>query len=69
MLAAIEREVGVMYLGKMSELASTEEIFQHPLHPYTKALLSAAPIPDPLIQRHRERIILNGDLPSPIDKS
>ena len=59
-------EVGVMYLGKMSELASTEEIFQHPLHPYTKALLSAAPIPDPLIQRHRERIILNGDLPSPI---
>ena len=55
--------VGVMYLGNMMELADKEELFANPLHPYTKALLSAIPIPDPTVKR--ERIILKGDLPSP----
>nr|WP_245339423.1 oligopeptide/dipeptide ABC transporter ATP-binding protein [Paenibacillus shirakamiensis] len=55
--------VGVMYLGSMVELADTEELFSHPLHPYTKALMSAIPIPDPTLKR--ERIILKGDIPSP----
>ncbi len=55
--------VGVMYLGNMMELADKEELFTNPLHPYTQALLSAIPIPDPTVKR--ERIILKGDLPSP----
>lgn len=55
--------VGVMYLGNMIELADKEELFSNPMHPYTKALLSAIPVPDPTIKR--ERIILQGDLPSP----
>jgi peptide/nickel transport system ATP-binding protein/oligopeptide transport system ATP-binding protein len=61
----ISDRVGVMYLGKMAELTDRETLFRDPLHPYTKALLSAIPIPDPTI--HRERIILQGDVPSPIN--
>lgn len=55
--------VGVMYLGSMVELASSEELFGNPLHPYTKALMSAIPVPDPTLKR--ERIVLKGDIPSP----
>jgi len=60
-------EVFVMYLGKIVEMAETEELFTNALHPYTKALLSAAPIPDPELARSKKRIILTGDIPSPID--
>ncbi|MGA2784380.1 MAG: oligopeptide/dipeptide ABC transporter ATP-binding protein [Candidatus Bathyarchaeia archaeon] len=59
--------VAVMYLGRIVELASVEEVFEHPLHPYTKALLSATPIANPRKSRNREQLILTGEVPSPID--
>lgn len=67
MVRYISDRVGVMYLGHMMELAPSEELYENPLHPYTKALLSAIPIPDPEIQRNRKRIMLEGDVPSPIN--
>lgn len=67
MVRYISDRVGVMYLGHMMELAASEELYENPLHPYTQALLSAIPIPDPDKQRERKRIILEGDVPSPIN--
>ena len=63
----ISNRIGVMYLGTMVELAESYELNKHPLHPYTKTLLSAVPVPDPEVSRTRQRIVLEGDIPSPIN--
>lgn len=67
MVRYISDRVGVMYLGQLVELSESEELYETPLHPYTKALLSAIPVADPEIQRTRKRIELQGEVPSPID--
>ena len=63
----ISRRIGVMYLGTMVELAESYELNKHPIHPYTQTLLSAVPVPDPEVSRSRQRIVLEGDIPSPIN--
>ena len=63
----ISNNVAVMYLGKFMEMSSADELYSHPLHPYTQALISAAPIPDPVVDRQRDRIMLEGEIPSPMN--
>ena len=63
----ISDRVGVMYLGHLVEIAERNEIYRNPMHPYTRALLSAVPIPDPILDAQRERVLLSGEVPSPLN--
>jgi peptide/nickel transport system ATP-binding protein len=65
----ISDRVAVMYLGRIVEIGEVDEVFERPRHPYTEALLSAIPVPDPQVERTRKRVLLHGDLPSPTDSS
>ncbi len=67
MVKYLSTHVAVMYLGHLMELASSKDLYDRPLHPYTQGLLSAIPIPDPLIEKKRSRILLTGDVPSPVN--
>lgn len=67
MVKYISDRVAVMYLGQLMELASSDELYRNPLHPYTQALLSSIPIPDPEVERKRKRIILKGEIPTPLN--
>ena len=67
MVKHISTHIGVMYLGKMVEKGPSDDVYLNPKHPYTKALLSAVPIPDPDLAKSNKRIVLEGDIPSPID--
>ncbi len=68
MVKYISDRVGVMYLGRLVELAEKKELFENPKHPYTQALLSCIPIPNPRIERERIEIPIDGEIPSPVDK-
>ena len=67
MVRHISNRIAVMYLGVIVEVADSDELFNHPLHPYSRALLSAVPVPDPLVEMKRQRLILQGDVPSPVN--
>ena len=66
MIRHISRRILVLYLGKVMEVASRDRLYQAPRHPYTHALISAVPIPDPALERQKKRMVLKGDLPSPL---
>lgn len=67
MVKHISHRIGVMYLGKMVEVGDSDELYKNPLHPYSQALLSSVPVPDPVVAKAKKRIILEGELPSPLN--